>query len=173
MGKQIKSLACISSIVIPCKEQLKSSSALLKTIHHETPTNAPPPPAERWWKSTLTRKDHQQSRKPHWGTFQRTWKKKEYASGTFFLQSEMISWMRTCEESEGSRALMFKSFLYDKHAALLEPVKRKAEMWGGEGAVLRCFGGPPETRGCNEWLPPWKLTFLKGLVTPIPCWCVA
>lgn len=49
---------------------------------------------------------------------------------------------------------MFKSFLYDKHAALLEPVKRKAEMWGGEGAVLRRFGGPPETRGCNEWLPP-------------------
>lgn len=77
MGKQIKSLVCISSIVIPCKEQLKSSSALLKTIHHETPTNAPPPPAERWWKSTLTRKDHQQSRKPHWGTFQRTWKKKK------------------------------------------------------------------------------------------------
>lgn len=80
---------------------------------------------------------------------------------------------RWCEESEGSRALMFKSFLYDKHAALLEPVKRKAEMWGGEGAVQCCFGGPPETKGCNEWLPPWKLTFLKGLVTPIPCWCVA
>lgn len=74
IGKQIKSLVCISSIVIPCKEQLKSFSALLKTIHHETPP--PPPPAEWWWKSTLTTKDHQQSRKPHWGTFQRTWKKR-------------------------------------------------------------------------------------------------
>lgn len=42
MGKQIKSLVCISSIVIPCKEQLKCSVALLTTIHHETPTNAPP-----------------------------------------------------------------------------------------------------------------------------------
>lgn len=38
---------------------------------------------------------------------------------------------------------MFKSFLYGKHAALLEPVKGKEELCREERGS--CLGGPPET----------------------------
>lgn len=92
MGKQIKRLVCISSIVIPCKEQLKCSSALLKTIHHETPTNAPPQSDDgnpRWPGKTTSNPEN------HTGILFKELEKREYARGTFFLQSEMISWMRT------------------------------------------------------------------------------
>lgn len=91
MGKQIKSLVCISSIVIPCKEQLKSSSALLKTIHHETPTNAPRPPRRVMMEIHVDQERPPAIQKTTLGYFSKNLKKREYARGTFFLQSEMIS----------------------------------------------------------------------------------
>lgn len=155
--------------MIPCKVHHKISSTLLKTSHHETPTTVSP--AEWWWKSTLTRKDRQQSRKPHRVTFQRTEKKSTQDGHSSFNLRWLAEWKwgGWCEKSEGSRALMFKSFLYDKRAALLEPVKRKEEPCREERGSCSTLpwrtNSDLGTRHTRAYDKAWKLTLQTGLVT--------
>lgn len=103
--------------------------------------------------------------------FSKNWKKSTQDRHSSSKLGWLAEWKRGgwYEKSEGSRALMFKSFLYDKHAALLEPVKRKEELCREERGSCSTLPwrttwdlGTGHNRGYDQ---PWKLTLQTGLVT--------
>lgn len=103
--------------------------------------------------------------------FSKNWKKSTQDRHSSSKLGWLAEWKRGgwYEKSEGSRALKFKSFLYDKHAALLEPVKRKEELCREERGSCSTLPwrttwdlGTGHNRGYDQ---PWKLTLQTGLVT--------